>query len=79
MSKQPEKKAITRITKEELANLLEVSGRTLAIYLNKKYIDELTPLGYERNQHYVNQSVFVFIVSKMAVNMDELREIFAQR
>ena len=45
-----EKKFTSNLCKYEVAEMLKISVRTLSLYLNKMYYDELQKLGYYKNQ-----------------------------
>lgn len=62
---------IIALHKNELARLLGITTRTMAIWLNDRYYSELVKLGYQKNQKVLLPSQVRFITGKLDVSTNE--------
>jgi len=53
------------IYKYEIAQILEISSRTMARLLNEKYFMQLTALGYEKKQKYLRPHQLKWLCDKL--------------
>lgn len=48
-----DEKVTTTVSKSEIAEALEITTKSLAVYCNDRYFLELEKLGYQKNQKYL--------------------------
>jgi hypothetical protein len=51
--------------KYEIAQILQISRRTMARLLNEKYFAQLTALGYEKKQKYLRPHQLKWLCEKL--------------
>lgn len=56
------------ITKSELSEMLGISARTRAKYMNVLFYEELKKLGYQKNSNILNSRVFQFMLDEFIVS-----------
>jgi len=58
------------VTKSELAVLCNVSGSTLQTWLNRRYYDELSKLGYRKNQRILLPPIVKWLFERLVITED---------
>jgi hypothetical protein len=70
--------SIKIVYKQEFAAILSINESCLRNYLNKKYYNELQPLGYERNSKILFGSVLDYLKEKFSVTDSDILEYRAE-
>ncbi|MDR1155463.1 MAG: helix-turn-helix transcriptional regulator [Bacteroidales bacterium] len=61
---------MTRVlTKKEFAIIVGVSSSTLSRWLNRRYYDELVPLGYVKGERILSPKVLAWLCDQLAVEL----------
>lgn len=61
----PEKKFLSNHCKYEVAKMLQISVKTLSIYLNTMYYSDLSVLGYKKRQKKLTPKQLNYLVEKI--------------
>jgi hypothetical protein len=56
------------LNKKELAEQLGVTSRTLRIWLNERYYNDLVKLGYKKHDKVLNPRVLCYLFDKLDLN-----------
>ena len=59
------------VYKYEIAQMLQISCRSLCRLLNEKYFEQLSALGYEKKQKYLNPCQLNWLKEKIDFSTDE--------
>jgi hypothetical protein len=59
------------LTKKELATLCRVTSKTICIWLNYRYLDDLKKLGYTKNQKVLLPRQVEFLVGKLDIDTSD--------
>lgn len=64
---------IFSMTKRELANACNITGKTLQTWLNVIYFEELKKIGYRKTQKVLHPKQVEFILGKQDITREDLK------
>lgn len=62
---------VIALHKNEIARLCGVSTRTITVWLNVRYYDELVKLGYTKRQKVLLPQQVTFLIGKLDIDTKE--------
>ena len=67
---RPKQKFSKSLVKSQVAQMLDISPGTLRYYLNVRYYQQLSELGYRKTQIILTPQILNFLVDKLGLDPD---------